>query len=51
MLQPGDRMLIRFPGGGGFGNPRERDVRLIEKDLRHGVLSKALAKAVYGHES
>jgi len=50
VLQPGDLLRIRFPGGGGFGNPKDRDPRLIEKDIRHGVLSKAAARSVYGYD-
>ena len=37
-------------GGGGMGNPADRDRRLIEKDLRQGVLSPARAQSVYGYK-
>ena len=50
ILQPGDMLRIRYPGGGGFGNPKERDCSLIEKDLRHGVLDREIARAVYGYD-
>ena len=50
VLQPGDTLRIRYPGGGGMGNPADRDRRLIEKDLRQGVLSPARAQSVYGYK-
>lgn len=33
ILNRGDRLIVRTPGGGGFGNPRERDHNLIQQDL------------------
>jgi N-methylhydantoinase B len=50
ILQPGDLLRIRYPGGGGMGKPADRDRRLIEKDLRHGVLSSAAAQSIYGYK-
>lgn len=35
-LKTGDRLTIRTPGGGGFGDPKERDVVLIEADRANG---------------
>ncbi len=50
ILQPGDMLRIRYPGGGGMGNPQDRERRLIEKDLRHGVLGRELAQSIYGYK-
>ena len=50
LLQPGDIIRIRYPGGGGYGNPKDRDSGLIGKDVRHGVLDKEVAKSIYGYE-
>ncbi|MEJ6405078.1 hydantoinase B/oxoprolinase family protein [Yoonia sp. 2307UL14-13] len=35
-LQPGDRVRVRTPGGGGYGDPAERDAKLLETDKRLG---------------
>jgi N-methylhydantoinase B len=51
MLQAGDMLHVRFPGGGGYGDPKQRDRALIEKDLRHGVITAAQAKSLYGYEA
>jgi 5-oxoprolinase (ATP-hydrolysing) len=38
---PADRCVIDMPGGSGFGDPRERDPVLLERDLREGYVSEA----------
>jgi 5-oxoprolinase (ATP-hydrolysing) len=38
---PADRCLIEMPGGSGFGDPRERDPELVERDLREGFVTSA----------
>ena len=35
-LSPGDRIQVRTPGGGGFGNPAEREPRLRDQDRQRG---------------
>jgi N-methylhydantoinase B len=40
-LAPDSVVEIRLPGGGGFGNPRERDPELSLRDLSEGYVSKA----------
>jgi N-methylhydantoinase B/oxoprolinase/acetone carboxylase alpha subunit len=47
-LQAGDRVLLRSAGGGGYGNPLERDPGLVLADLRAGVVSAEQAQNVYG---
>jgi len=37
----------RCPGGGGHGVPAERDPKLIETDLRDGLVSRAFAEDNY----
>jgi N-methylhydantoinase B len=32
VLERGDRMLVRTPGGGGYGDPRARDPKLAQRD-------------------
>lgn len=36
-LSYGDTLVIRTPGGAGYGNPRERDPTLIELDRTNGL--------------
>jgi N-methylhydantoinase B len=47
LLKPGDRMTIRLPGGGGFGNPLFRDLDSVLKDVQNGIVSLQGAR-LYG---
>jgi N-methylhydantoinase B len=47
-LVKGDRLLVETPGGGGWGDPRERDRERINADLRDGLISRDAAIDVYG---
>ncbi len=38
-LNPGDRLVIETPGGGGYGNPCHRNERLLESDVEEGKVS------------
>lgn len=38
ILQKGDRVLLRTPGGGGYGNPEERSEALVEEDMEQGYI-------------
>ena len=44
---PGDRIRLTTPGGGGYGDPREREAWRIEEDLREGYVSDASATRDY----
>jgi N-methylhydantoinase B len=44
----GDRLLLELPGGGGWGNPRDRDRVAVEEDLREGLITEEEARATYG---
>ncbi len=50
VVQPGDVLELRTPGGGGYGDPRRRDPWRIQADIEDGVVSVAKARAVYGWE-
>jgi N-methylhydantoinase B/oxoprolinase/acetone carboxylase alpha subunit len=39
---------MAVPGGGGYGNPRDRDPALIARDVALGYVSMAAAKSDYG---
>ncbi|HVT69661.1 MAG TPA: hydantoinase B/oxoprolinase family protein [Trebonia sp.] len=47
-LRRGDVLAYSFQGGGGFGDPVERDPALVASDLALGYLSRAMARDVYG---
>lgn len=42
------RLSIRSPGGGGFGNPLERPVELVVRDVEDGLVSHEAAESDYG---
>ena len=46
----GERIVVRMPGGGGWGPPRERPRELVERDLRDELISFDDAVEVYGLE-
>jgi len=45
-FMPGDRIRLITPGGGGYGNPADRDPLALGHDLREGYVSAA-ASALY----
>lgn len=47
-LVPGDVLQYTWQGGGGYGDPLERDPALVERDIELGVVSRERAGAVYG---
>lgn len=49
-LKKGDIVKISTGGGGGYGNPKERQKELIEKDIVNGYLSKKRAEEIYGYQ-
>jgi N-methylhydantoinase B len=42
------RAIIRTAGGGGWGDPLERDVELVLGDVREGLVSREAARREYG---
>lgn len=47
-LVDGDSIRCASPGGGGFGNPLERDLEAVERDLNRGYISPQTAETAYG---
>lgn len=47
-LPAGTEILMRLPGGGGYGDPFERDVGEVLRDVEKGFLTKAAASEQYG---
>jgi N-methylhydantoinase B len=48
LLRPGDVVRLETPGGGGLGNPRERDPERVLNDVRNGYVSIDKARDIYG---
>ena len=47
-LQPGDRFILRLPGGGGYYPPGQRDPAAVAEDVRQGYVSLEAAAQHYG---
>ncbi|MFN3823928.1 MAG: hydantoinase B/oxoprolinase family protein [Pseudorhodobacter sp.] len=47
-LAPGDRVRVRTPGGGGYGDPTTRDPALVAEDVRLGRYTAAEAADRFG---
>lgn len=47
VLQPGDSVRVRTPGGGGYGDPALRDPALVAEDVRLGRYSQAEADRLF----
>ncbi len=47
-LKPGDVVTIDAPGGGGYGNPLERDPEMVVADVVAGYVSAEKAREDYG---
>ncbi|MER9281168.1 hydantoinase B/oxoprolinase family protein [Mesorhizobium sp. M0522] len=47
---PGDTILIRGPGGGGYGDPLERPAETVLTDYKRGMVSRERARHDYAVE-
>jgi N-methylhydantoinase B len=47
-IRRGDLVRLESPGGGGFGNPLQRDPALVARDVRLGYVSSESAARDYG---
>jgi N-methylhydantoinase B len=47
-LRPGDEIIMDVAGGGGFGDPLERDFGAVENDIVNGYVSLEGARKDYG---
>ena len=48
LIQAGDTITVRTPGGGGYGNPLARDPALVARDVGRGYYSAEAAAASFG---
>ncbi len=46
--EPGDELAFHSAGGGGYGNPMERDIRAVQKDVSFAYVSIESGKIDYG---
>ena len=44
----GERLLLELPGGGGYGDPLEREAERVADDVRLGLVSPDVARHAYG---
>jgi N-methylhydantoinase B/oxoprolinase/acetone carboxylase alpha subunit len=49
-IRKGDRLRLVSPGGGGYGDPRDRDRELIVNDINQGYVSRTAAERDYGYK-
>ena len=48
LLQAGDTIVLQSAGGGGYGDPLERDSAAVLRDVRDGYVSFGESQAIYG---
>lgn len=48
VIPEGERLIIEMPGGGGLGDPAERDPGAVARDVRRGLVSPRAARRDYG---
>jgi N-methylhydantoinase B len=46
-MKKGDTLIVRTPGGGGYGNPQERDPNAVLKDVLNELVSVEAAEQEY----
>ena len=47
-VKPGDRIIYKTAGSGGWGDPFERDATIVARDVRYGLVSRQQAETGYG---
>ena len=50
-IAPGQRLTLRYAGGGGVGDPHARDRQAVQDDVLDGYVSMASAESDYGYET
>jgi N-methylhydantoinase B/oxoprolinase/acetone carboxylase alpha subunit len=48
-LHPGDQVKLVMPGGGGYGDPLQRDRAMVERDISEGFITMERAVSAYGY--
>ena len=47
---PGEEVILQIPGGGGYGDPHEREHERVREDVALGYVSAQAAREIYGLE-
>ena len=47
-IEPGETLYFDTPGGGGYGDPEQRERDLVAKDLEEGLITVETARDIYG---
>ena len=47
-FKAGDVISLRSAGGGGYGDPLDRDPERVRKEIQNGIVSSQQAKDFYG---
>jgi N-methylhydantoinase B len=47
-VKPGDRIIYKTAGSGGWGDPLEREAAIVARDVRYGLVSRQQAETGYG---
>ena len=47
-FKPGEAFVFESGGGGGWGDPFERDPQLVAEDVRNEIVSRQRAAEAYG---
>ena len=46
-IEEGDTLVVHTPGGGGYGDPKKRDPKLVLRDVLNGLVSREAAAKEY----
>jgi N-methylhydantoinase B len=49
-ITQGDTFIIKTPGGGGYGDPKERPPEMIREDIMNGFVSFCKAREIYRYK-
>ena len=49
-IPAGERLVLQTPGGGGYGEPSDRDRDAVARDLSHGLISEEAARTIYQYD-
>ena len=47
IIPDNERLVLELPGGGGMGDPTDRDAAVVARDVRDGLVSAEVATRVY----
>jgi N-methylhydantoinase B len=50
-IKAGERLILHTPGGGGFGDPKDREAAQVAADVADGLVSEEAARSIYGQGS